>query len=216
VSAHRRAVRSADEPVIALVASAGGLSAVFRILGGLALGLHASVVVLIHHAPDHESHLAGLLARRCPLPVAEAQHGAQLLPGEVVVVPAGKHMLITSESRTALIASGAFPPSRPSADLLLATLATAVGPRAIAVILSGHGHDGATGAAAVHACGGTVLASDQATSTHNSMPRAAIERDHTVDHIVSLDEIAERLQALAGSAPVPVTPRTTSDAGLRG
>jgi two-component system chemotaxis response regulator CheB len=201
VGAQRTVARSGDEAVIALVASAGGLDAVLKILGGLPRGLRASVVVLIHQSPDRASQLAELLARRCPMPVREAASGVQLESGEVVVVPAGKHLLITSEGRTALIASGAFPPSRPSADLLLATLATAVGRRAIAVILSGGGHDGATGAAAIHACGGTVLATDEISSASYSMPQAAIERDQAVDHIVALDEVADHLQTLVGRAP---------------
>jgi two-component system chemotaxis response regulator CheB len=91
-------------------------------------------------------------------PVVEAEHGVRLVAGQVTVVPPGTHPLITAGDR--VIASGAFPPSRPSADLLRATLATAVGSRAIAVVLSGGGPDGATGATAVHVCGGIVLVTD--------------------------------------------------------
>lgn len=117
-----------------------------------------------------------------------------------VVVPPGTHLLITPDGeipKTALIVSGAYPPNRPSADLLLATLATAVGARAVAVVLSGGGHDGATGATAVHVCGGTVLATDETSSRHYSMPLAAIERDDAVDRILPLDEIAGALDELA-------------------
>jgi len=183
--------------VIALVASAGGLDAVSRVLVGLPENFGASVIVLIHQAPDHVSRLVEILCARCKLPVQEAQHGAALEPGHVIVIPPGKHLLITPGPRTALIASGAVPPSRPSADLLLATLATAVGSRAVAVILSGGGHDGATGATAVHAFGGTVLATDQASSTAYSMPLAAIQRGNAVDQIAPLDEVASRLRTLA-------------------
>jgi hypothetical protein len=98
-----------------------------------------------------------------------------------------------------LIASGASPPSRPSADLLLATLATVCGPRATAVVLSGGGHDGATGATAVHDFGGTVLASSELTSQYFSMPRAAIERGSVIDGIVPLGELAALL--VSGDAP---------------
>jgi two-component system chemotaxis response regulator CheB len=99
-------------------------------------------------------------------------------------------VLIAGGPRLAVIASGAAPPSRPSADLLLATLATACGLRATAVVLSGGGHDGATGATAVHDLGGTVLASSELTSVHFSMPQASIERESTVDKIVPLGDIA--------------------------
>jgi two-component system, chemotaxis family, protein-glutamate methylesterase/glutaminase len=64
---------------------------------------------------------------------------------------------VTGGARIALIVSGASPPSRPS-DLLLTTLATACRPRAAAVVLSGGGHAGATGATAIHRLGGTMIA----------------------------------------------------------
>jgi two-component system chemotaxis response regulator CheB len=185
--------------VIALVASAGGLDAISRILAMLPADLDAAVVVLLHMQPDRVSHLTEILARTCPLAVRTAEQGAPLLTGRVLVIPPGTHLLVTPEDQVTLIVSGSAPPSRPSADLLLATLATSIGPRAVAVILSGGGHDGATGATAVHVRGGTVIATDEASSTHFSMPLAAIERDEAVDWIVSVDEVAGLLVRLAGS-----------------
>lgn len=193
---------AAGFPIVALVGSAGGMEAVIRILGRLPREFPASVVVLIHLSPAHASRLVETVSRACALPVVAAADGLPLLPGQVIVVPAGTHLLITPDGRvprTALIVSGEYPPSRPSADLLLSTLATAAGPRAIAVILSGGGHDGATGATAVHVCGGTVIASDQTSSLHYSMPLAAIRRDQAVDRILPLDDIAAALEDLTGA-----------------
>jgi len=92
--------------------------------------------------------------------------------------------------------------------LLFTTLATAAGARAIAVALSGAGHDGATGATAVHHFGATVLASDEAASQAFSMPAATIERDGAIDHIVDLDGLAALLTHLA-HAPI-IDPDATS------
>ena len=128
-----------------------------------------------------------------------ATHGCALRPAIVVVAPPGRHLLVRPGPRLATIASGASPPNRPSADLLLTTLAIACGPRATAVVLSGGGHDGATGATAIHDFGGTVLASDEASSTNFSMPRATIERYSTIDHIVALRDIAGVLASIAGA-----------------
>jgi two-component system chemotaxis response regulator CheB len=186
--------------IIALIGSAGGLAVIKRVLSELSEGFDAAVVVLIHQQPDRESDLVEILARSCPLPVVEAQDGAALQPGVVVVIPPGCHLLVDRWCRVRLIVSGASPPNRPSGDLLLATLATAAGPRAIAVILSGGGHDGATGATAVHAFGGTVLATDEATSEHFSMPKATINRDHAIDHVVAVEDITMLLEGLV-SAP---------------
>jgi two-component system chemotaxis response regulator CheB len=156
-------------------------------------------LALIHQAPDRVSRLVEILGRRCELPVVAAKHGGTLRAGCVAVAPPGQHTLITPGLGIALIESGAFPPSRPSADLLLTTLAVAVGRSAIAVVLSGGGHDGATGATAIHAFGGTVLATDEPSSREFSMPLAAIQRDDAVDDIVALDHVADRLIELVGT-----------------
>ena len=179
--------------VIALVGSTGGLAAVTTVLEDLPADLPAALLVLLHQAPDRVSRIAEILDRRCNLPVTAAADGDVLRAGRVLVAPSGKHLLVTHDERVALIVSDVFPPSRPSADLLLTTLATACRERAVAVVLSGNGHDGATGAVAVHDFGGTVIASDEATSEVFAMPDAAIARDHAVDFILPLDQIAARL-----------------------
>ena len=67
------------------------------------------------------------------------------------------------------------------------------------MILSGGGHDGATGATAIHRLGGTVLASSEASSERFSMPQATIERGGTIDQVVTLNEIADRLAAIVAA-----------------
>jgi two-component system, chemotaxis family, protein-glutamate methylesterase/glutaminase len=185
-----------DWPIVALVASAGGIDALSRVLSELPRDLPASIIVLLHASPDRESMLPQILRRISPLGVEAARDGEALAPGSIIVAPAGRHLLITGDLRAALITSGPFPPSRPSADLLFTTLATAAGPRAIAVVLSGKGHDGATGATAIHRFGGTVLATDAASSEWFAMPSATIGRDHAIDHIIALDELPALLIAL--------------------
>ncbi|TYB60296.1 chemotaxis protein CheB [Nonomuraea sp. PA05] len=183
-------------PVVAIVSSAGGLTATSRVLAGLPSGLHAAIIVLQHISPGHRSLLTEILARCTPLPVVTAREGALLAPGSVVVAPPGHHLLVTKERRIALIPSGPVPPPRPSADLLLTSLALVFGPAVVAVVLSGNGNDGATGATAVHHFGGLVIATDAATSNHFSMPAACISRDDIVDHVLSLDQVAPMLLAL--------------------
>jgi two-component system, chemotaxis family, protein-glutamate methylesterase/glutaminase len=179
-----------------LVASAGGLDAVTRVLSRLPEDLPATVLVLIHQAPERVNQLVHILGRDCRLPVTAAEHDEPLPTGSVLIAPPGQHLLIAPGLRTLLVMSGDAPPSRPSADLLLATLATAAGSRAVAVVLSGGGHDGATGATAVHVCGGTVVATDEASSSSFSMPSATIQRDGAIDHVVALDGVAELLLSL--------------------
>lgn len=186
-------------PVVALVSSTGGMDALTRVLRSLPRTFPAPVIALQHSDPRRDSRLASVLATRCNLRVTEALEGDRLTAGHVWVAPAGRHTLVTSQASIALIPSGAFPPHRPSADMLLVSMAVALGHRTIVVVLSGLGHDGATGATAVHHFGGTVIASDEASSLEYDMPAASIARADTVDHVRDLDAIAELLEELVAA-----------------
>jgi two-component system chemotaxis response regulator CheB len=181
-------------PAVALVCSAGGLEALQQVLGALRSGFGGSVLVAMHQPPYAElGRLVRILGRRTELPVDVAVEGAPLVPGRVQVAPPGKHLLVDRDERIALIPAGPVPPARPSADLLLTTLAVATGPRCVAVVLSGSGRDGATGATAVHRFGGTVVASDASSSEYFGMPSETIGRDHAVDHVLPVHRIGPLL-----------------------
>jgi two-component system, chemotaxis family, protein-glutamate methylesterase/glutaminase len=190
-------------PIVVLAYSAGGLDALTTILASLPAGLPATVIVLQHMSPGARSHLVAILGRVASLPVAEARDGDPLDPGRVLVAPPGQHTLITPQQRVALIPSGSVPPYRPSADLLLTTLALAAGPRVIAVVLSGEGNDAATGATAVHRFGGTVIASTLESSTRPAMPQATISRDDITNHVIAVGDVAGCLLALTTGADRP-------------
>jgi two-component system chemotaxis response regulator CheB len=185
-----------EYPVVALCCSAGGLDALIRVLAPLPADLPAAVIALQHMQPDNASRLPPLLGRATALSVKWAEDGAPLRPGCAIVAPAGQHTLITRDETIALIPSGSVPPYRPSADLLLTTLALAAGRRVIAVVLSGDGQDAATGATAVHHFGGTVIVTTPESSSRKSMPGATMIREHVTDHVVPLDDLAALVLAL--------------------
>src|SRR3954452_4100214 len=182
-------------PVVALVSSRGGLDALSRVLKAIPAQLPACVIALQHTDPSRASHLAPLLDRVGPLAVTEARDGEALAVGRVLVAPSGFHTLVTRDRTVALVRSGERPPNRPSADLLLASLAVAVGPDAIAVVLTGFGHDGAAGATAIKRLGGMLIASSLATSQASSMPEAAIDTG-VVDHVLALDDMGAAVARL--------------------
>jgi two-component system chemotaxis response regulator CheB len=177
---------------VALVASAGGVDALSRVLSALPADLPAAVLVALHISPDRPSQLVDILSRRTALPVRLAADGAAMRPGTVLVVPPGRHLLVTSQTRIGLIRTGDAPPARPSADLLLATLAVSCGPRALAVVLTGLGHDAQAGVRAVVHCGGTVLAQDAGTSAFAAMPAAAVATG-VVRDVLPLEELASAI-----------------------
>ena len=116
-------------PVIALASSVGGLAATAQILSRLPADLPAAVITVQHMLPDAESHLPQIYETHTELAVTAARDGQVLRAGSVYVAPPGVHTLVTLDRRLSMVASARFPPPRPSADLLLTTLAMAVGRR---------------------------------------------------------------------------------------
>jgi two-component system chemotaxis response regulator CheB len=181
-------------PVVALVASAGGLDALSEVLSALPAGFPAAVLVLQHLESGRVSRLPEILAARTPLRVQAATHGVPLRAGTAYVAPPGRHLAITERRTLALTDTAKVHYSRPSADVLLDSLAVAGAP-VIAVVLTGRGKDGAGGCLRVCRGGGTVLAQDQATSLHFGMPDAAA-RAGGVSEVLPLQAIAPRLVQL--------------------
>lgn len=191
---HSAADSAPPLPIVALVASAGGLDALGTVLGGLPPGLPAAVVVLQHLEPGRASLLSGLLARRTALQVEEARDGAVLRAGTVYVAPSSHHLRLAAAGTLELTDTARVHFSRPSADVLLASLADAPNPL-VAVVLTGRGCDGAEGSLHVRESGGTVLAQDERTSRYYGMPGAAV-RLGSVEESLPLPEIAPRLLGL--------------------
>jgi two-component system, chemotaxis family, protein-glutamate methylesterase/glutaminase len=181
--------------VIAIAASAGGLAALTHVLSALPAGFAAPVIVLQHLTPDHRSFMAEILGRSISLAVEPARGGERIAAGTVYVAPPGRHLLVGPDGVLALSDTERVQFVRPAADLLFASLAESLGPRAVAVVLTGTGKDGADGVREIHRRGGTVIVQDEASSEFFGMPDASI-RTGMVDHVLPLDEIAPALLGL--------------------
>lgn len=177
-------------PVVALVCSLGGADALLRVLGPMRADLPAAVVALQHLDPRYPSTLTARLQEACALTVRTAADGARLEPGTVEVAPAGSHVLLAQDDRLLLVDSGDRATPRPSADLLLTSMAAVLGPRLLAVVLTGTGDDGAVGAQVVVRYGGRTLVQDEQSAQAFGMPQATILADGPGDP-VPLDELAE-------------------------
>jgi two-component system, chemotaxis family, protein-glutamate methylesterase/glutaminase len=187
--------------VVALAASAGGLAALSRILSALPAGFPAPLLVVQHLDPRHRSWLAEILGPRTGLRVAQARAGEPLAAGTVLVAPPDHHLLVGADGVLALADTDRVRFSRPSADVLFASLAESWGPGAIAVVLSGRGLDGADGVRAVKRRGGTVIVQGDASAEYAGMPSAAILTG-AADQILPLDRIAAALVELTGGRPI--------------
>ncbi len=160
-------------PVVAAVASAGGVEALKELVRGLPADLPAAVLVALHLPVTTRSLLAQILDRHSALPVATAEHGTALQAGHVLVGPPDAHLLV----RAGRVVLGHGPREnahRPSHDAMLRSVALAVGPLAVAVVLTGMLDDGAVGLAAVARYGGCCLVQDPDDAEFPSMPQAAL------------------------------------------
>ena len=181
--------------IIALAASAGGLTALSRVLAALPADFPAVIVVVQHLDPRHRSLMADILSRRTPLQVKQAEEGEKVSPATVYIAPPNRHLLVNPDNTLSLSQSELVHFLRPSADLLFESVAASYRERAIAVVLTGTGSDGAMGVQAIKKMGGTVIAQDEGSAEFFGMPSAAIHSG-SVDFVLPLDEIPNALVTL--------------------
>jgi two-component system, chemotaxis family, protein-glutamate methylesterase/glutaminase len=139
--------------------------------------------------------MAEILGRRTAMPVKEAREGDRVEAGHAYIAPPNRHLLVNADGTLSLTQTELVHFVRPSADLLFESTAAAYRERAIAVVLSGSGKDGAMGVKAIKKMGGTVIAQDEKTAEFVGMPEAARETG-AVDFVLPLSEIAAALQTL--------------------
>jgi two-component system chemotaxis response regulator CheB len=179
--ARAQAVRSApsrSDPVapahvaraVGVGASTGGPPALEALLGELRADFPLPVVVVQHMAPGFVDGLARWLDQKLRVAVRLAREGDRAGPG-VWFAPDDAHIVLTSSMRFALDRETQAV-HRPSVDSMLTSLAQSLGDKAVGVVLTGMGKDGADGAAAIRRAGGLVIAQDETSSVVYGMPRA--------------------------------------------
>ena len=179
--------------VVCLGGSAGGLQAYTNILRGLSADTGMAFVIAAHRAPEQPQLLPHLLGAVTEMPVVEVKDGMRLEPNRVFLMP--PRMDMTTTGNEFRITKTVRPPGWPKTiNLFLFSLAEAIGPRAVAVILSGLDGDGSAALKSIKAAGGITFAQSDATA--ESMPREAVETGH-VDHLLPAAEIGKALLALA-------------------
>lgn len=156
--------------------STGGPQALTALIGQIGSTLErAPILITQHMPPTFTTVLAEHLTRISGRPVREAAHEEPIAVGSIYVAPGGRHMRVVRGTTGPMIALGDDPPinfCRPSIDPLLSSAAQIWGAASLALILTGMGADGATGAAEIAAAGGSVIAQDEETSVVWGMPRA--------------------------------------------
>ncbi|WP_240722558.1 chemotaxis protein CheB [Poseidonocella sp. HB161398] len=177
--------------IVGVGASAGGLEAFQDLFSRLQVNHRIAMVLVQHLDPDHESLLQDLLRKRTETPVHTIHQDMAVEPGNIYLIPPGR--ALTIENGVLKLASFESPRGqRRPIDVFFESLGRDRGDRAVGIVLSGTGSDGAEGIKALKAAGGLVFAQDPVQSRYDGMPKSAIATG-AVDLILRTEEMVDAL-----------------------
>ncbi len=195
------AVANSQKNLIAIGGSTGGTEAIKLVLSTLPQSM-PGIVITQHIPPKFSKPFANRLDKCSALKVAEAENGATIEPGLAFVAPGDQHLEVISENgRLVCRLTDAQPEhyQRPAVDVLFRSVVKAVGRKAVGVVLTGMGRDGAEGLKAMREAGAATLAQDEASSVVWGMPGHAVHIG-AAEEIVPLDTMSKSiLSALTGT-----------------
>jgi two-component system, chemotaxis family, CheB/CheR fusion protein len=188
--------------IAAIGASAGGLDALQKLISFVPKSAdNLALLVVQHLSPNYKSMLVQSLSSQTSFDVVEATHGVEVKAKTIYITPANSDISVR-KGKILLNKAPRSPHPWPSINNLLITLAEDQKERAIGIILSGTGTDGALGLKKIREAGGIAMVQDPKTAKFNSMPQAAIETAH-VDFVLTAENIGEQLGVIASQRGRP-------------
>jgi two-component system, chemotaxis family, protein-glutamate methylesterase/glutaminase len=206
--------------VVAVGISTGGPNALQYLFSQLPEDFAGCLLVVQHMPEGFTEMFARRLNESSAIEVKEAQSGDLLLAGRALICPGNRHMKVRRMDHgdiAILVDQPRVNGHRPSVDVLFHSMALEFGSKAMAILMTGMGEDGAAGLGAIQAAGGFTIAQSPDTCVVDSMPRSAIERGFA-SRVISLPSLASVLQSKCmPEEPLaeaePVASRTDQSAG---
>jgi two-component system chemotaxis response regulator CheB len=189
---------AASDRVIGIGASTGGVEALREILVHLPPRM-PPILIAQHMPPGFTETFARRLNSICQIGIHEAEDGQAACHGMAYIAPGGRHLTLARRMGGYVLRVTDEPPvnrHRPSVDPLFRSIAKVAGSRAIGVMLTGMGGDGAEAMLEMRSAGAHTIAQDEASSVVFGMPRQAIALGG-VREVLALGDIAQRLEALS-------------------
>ena len=187
--------------IIAIGISTGGPNALREVLAKIDPNLKQPILIVQHMPAGFTTEFAESLNHICPLEVSEAKNGEPVLGGHVYIAPGDYHLMVEKRSLNAIIKltqDDLRNGHRPSADWLFESVAKQYGNRALGVIMTGMGRDGAAQLAEMRKKGAWTLGQDQASCIVYGMPKVAWEMGG-VQRQVPLQCLADEISLLANA-----------------
>ena len=193
---HRAAGPRAPIDIVAIGASTGGPNALSVLLGQLPPDFPVPVVIVQHMLATFTRHFAERLATQSRIKIVEAAAGDALVPGCVYIARGDYHLLVERRAGRGGLVMNQDPVEnfcRPAVDVLFRSVARSYGAGALAVVLTGMGHDGLSGSGAIRDAGGDVIVQDEASSVVWGMP-GFIARAGLASQVIAIDQLAAELR----------------------
>ncbi len=203
------AKRATPPEVVAIGASTGGTEAIRRVLESLPADFAAAIVLVQHMPENFTASFAARLNGLSAITVKEAAHRDLLLPGRALLAPGHSHLVVRRGELgpyVELLENEKVSGHRPSVDVLFDSVAEVFGPRALGVLLTGMGRDGASGMGSLNDAGALTIAQSEDTCVVFGMPKAAIQAG-SVTLTLNLSDIGETV-ALSARRPANNRPRS--------
>ncbi|MFW5777407.1 MAG: protein-glutamate methylesterase/protein-glutamine glutaminase [Spirochaetota bacterium] len=187
-------LQESSAKVIAVGASTGGTVALTGVIRSLPTTVPGMVVVQ-HMPPVFTGMFADKLNEISAVEVKEAADGDRVLTGRVLIAPGGVHTTVERQGGRYVVRCKAGEPVSghcPSVDVLMESVATAVGRNAVGVVLTGMGSDGANGLLRMRQAGARTFAQDEASSVVFGMPKQAYQNG-AAEKLVAITKVADEL-----------------------
>jgi two-component system chemotaxis response regulator CheB len=181
--------------IVVLGISTGGPQGLKVLLPRLPADLNVPIAIVLHMPIGYMEMYAKKLDEMCPITVREASEGDELVPGVVLMAPAGRHLTFRRDGSRVVCHLDLRPldmPHRPAADVMFQSAAEVFGARTLGVVMTGMGSDGRDGAAWIKARGGCILTESEESCVVYGMPRSVVDAGLS-DESVPLERMAQAI-----------------------